>query len=154
MSHDPPRPVAAAPSRRQWALRGAAIALWIDGVGFGLFDLFPLWSLSTGGDVPIIFGYPTYGAGPFEQRGIPTSVPLLLLFLVVCVLEIVAGWLLWRCRRSGAVLGLVMVLPGAVFWWGFALPVAPVLAAARVVLIALGWPALRRGSGTAGYSEA
>lgn len=148
MTDDGTRSVVATPVPRRWAIRGAAIVLWINGFGFGLFDLFPLWSLSTGGGVPIIFGYPTYGAGPFEQHGVPTSVPLLLLFLGVCVLEIVAGSLLWRRRRTGAVLGLVVVLPGAVFWWGFALPVAPVLAAVRVALIGWGWSALQRGSGT------
>lgn len=144
----------AAPPQRRWALRGAAVVLWINGAGFGLFDLFPLWSLSTGGGVPIVAGYPTYGAGPFEAHGVPTSVPMLSFFLLVCLLEVFAGVLLWRRRRAGAVLGLVLVLPGAVFWWGFALPVAPVLAAVRVALILWGLPALERGSGAIGASRA
>ena len=132
---------------RRWAMRAAAIVLWLNGLGFGLFALFPLWSLSTGGGIPIVMGFPTYGGGPFEQHGVPTSIPLVLLFLAVCVAEVVAGALLWRGRRAGGVLGLVLVLPGAVFWWGFALPVGPVLAVARVALIAWAWPALRSTSG-------
>jgi hypothetical protein len=126
------------------ALRGAAGCLWLDGVGFGVFVPFGIWSVSTGRGVPEAFGYPTYGGGPFEDYGIPTSTPLLLAYLLVCGLEVVAGRLLWDGRRSGAVLGLALVPVGAVFWWGFALPAGPVLALLRCGLIGYGWPALRR----------
>ena len=125
------------------ALRGAAGCLWLGGVGFGVFVPLAIWSVSTGRGVPEAFGYPTYGGGPFEDVGIPTSTPLLLAFLLACCLEVVAGRLLWDGRRSGAVLALVLLPVGAVFWWGFALPAGPVLAVARTGLIGYGRRALR-----------
>jgi hypothetical protein len=115
----------------------------LDGVGFGVFVPLGIWSVSTGRGVPEAFGYPTYGGGPFEDVGIPTSVPLLLAFLLVCCLEVVAGRLLWDGRRSGALLALILVPVGAVFWWGFALPAGPVLAVVRTGLIGYGRRALR-----------
>jgi hypothetical protein len=87
----------------------------------------------------LVFGFPAYGGGPFDSRGIPTTIPLLAGFLLVCTLEGLAGWWLWRGRFLGAVLALVLVPVGAVFWWGFALPFPPLFALARTVLILLSW---------------
>lgn len=91
----------------------------------------------------MILGFPAYGGGPFERIGIMPSVPLLSAFLLVCVLEGVAGWLLWGGYRSGAVLALALLPAGAVFWIGFALPFPPVFALVRTALIALSWNDLR-----------
>lgn len=120
--------------------------LWIAGLGFGVFVPLPIWSLSTGHGIPAVLGFPTYGGGPFESYGIVTTIPLLLLFLVVCVVQMVAGWMVWRGRRAGALLALFALLAGAVFWWGFALPAGPVLGVLGAALIVLGWPALHPSS--------
>jgi hypothetical protein len=116
----------------------AAVLLWIDAFGFGVFCLPAIRNLRSGNDIPYVMGFPAYGDGPFEEVGIPTTVPLLASFLLVCGLEGVAGWLLWRRRRSGAVLALALLPAGALFWWGFALPIPPALALARTALIVLG----------------
>jgi hypothetical protein len=42
-----------------------------------------------------------FRTGQFERYGLPTTVPLLVGFLWVCILEGVAGWLVWRGRKSG-----------------------------------------------------
>lgn len=96
-----------------------------------------------GGDIPMLFGFPAYGRGPFEGVGLPTTVPLLVAFLLVCLLEAVAGVLLWGGYKSGAVLALVLLPLGGVFWWGFALPIPPILALVWTALILLNWQALR-----------
>jgi hypothetical protein len=83
------------------------------------------------------------GRGLFERAGIPTSVPLLAAFLLVCLLEAVAGFLLWRGSMAGAVLALVLLPLGRVFWWGFALPIPPIFALVWTILIFLSWQALR-----------
>jgi hypothetical protein len=88
-------------------------------------------------------GFPAYGRGPFERIGLPTTVPLLAAFLLVCILEAVAGFLLWGGYRSGAVLSLVLLPLGGIFWWGFALPIPPILALVWTALILLNWPALQ-----------
>jgi hypothetical protein len=80
-------------------------------------------------------GFPAYGRGPFERVGIPTTVPLLAAFLLVCILEAIAGFLLWRGSMAGAVLALVLLPLGGVFWWGFALPIPPIFALVWTVLI-------------------
>lgn len=124
-------------------LRFAAILFWISAVGFGVFCLPAIRNLRTDRDIPIVMGFPAYGRGPFERIGIPTTVPLLAGFLLVCILEGVAGALVWRGSKVGAVLGLALLPAGALFWWGFALPFGPIFAVVRTVLIMLGWRSLR-----------
>lgn len=58
-------------------------------------------------------------------------------------LEGAAGWLLWNGERAGGVLGLVLLPVGAVFWFGFALPIPPLFAIVRTALVVLNWSALR-----------
>jgi hypothetical protein len=119
-------------------LRVAAILHWIIAVGFGVFYLPAIRNLLSGRDIPMVMGFPAYGRGPFERIGIPTTVPLLAAFLLVCILEAVAGFLLWRGSLSGAVFALVLLPLGGVFWWGFALPIPPIFALVWIMLILLG----------------
>lgn len=124
-------------------LRVAAVLLWITAFGFGVFTLPAMRNLLMGRDIPYVLGFPAYGKGPFERVGIPTTVPLLAAFLIVCILEGVAGVFLWGGTKAGAVLALVILPAGAIFWWGFALPLPPVFALVRTTLIVLSWQSLR-----------
>jgi hypothetical protein len=124
-------------------LRVAAILHWFVAVGFGVFCIPAIRNLLSGHDIPIVMGFPAYGRGPFERVGIPTTVPLLAAYLLVCMLEAVAGFLLWRGLMAGAVLALVLVPVGGVFWWGFALPIPPIVALVWTILILLNWQFLR-----------
>lgn len=123
-------------------LRAAAILHWFVAVGFGVFCFPAIRNLLIGRSIPIVMGFPAYGRGPFERVGIPTTIPLLAAFLLVCILEAVAGFLLWGGYKSGAVLALVLLPAGGAFWWGFALPIPPVLAVIWTILIFLGWQTL------------
>jgi len=123
-------------------LRIAAILLLTNGVGFGVFCIPAIRNLLMGQDIPFVMGFPAYGRGPFERLGLPTTVPLLVAFLLVCILEAVAGTLLWGGSKVGALLGLSLVPAAAVFWWGFALPFGPILALVSTVLILLEWHSL------------
>jgi hypothetical protein len=125
------------------SIRAAAILLWITAAGFGVFCLPAIRNLLTGQDLPIIMGFKAYGGGPFERIGIHTTVGLLAAFLLVCILEGVAGWLLWGGHKAGAILAFTLLPIGAAFWWGFALPIPPVLAVARSVLILVDWRSLK-----------
>jgi hypothetical protein len=124
-------------------LRVAAILLWIDAVGFGVPCIMAINHFLSGRGILYIMGFPTYGRGPFERYGLQTTVPLLAGFLSVCTLEGLAGWLVWRGRRSGAILSLILLPAGAVYWWGFALPFPPLFAIARTSLILLSWSRLK-----------
>jgi hypothetical protein len=125
------------------SLRVAAILLWSIAVGFGIFCLPAIRNLRTGRSLPIVMGFPAYGRGPFERTGIPTTVPLLTAFLLVCILKAAAGSLLWGGRRLGAFLALGLLPIGEIFWWGFALPIPPFFALIWSILILKNWRALR-----------
>jgi len=123
-------------------IRAAAALCWVNALGFGVFTIPAIARISAGKDIPMVLGFPAYGQGPFEDHGIRSTVPLLAGFLVVCIGEGVAGWLLWGGHRSGAILALAVLPAGAVYWWGFALPIPPVFALVRTVLIVAGWARL------------
>ena len=122
----------------------AAVLSIILGLGFGLPCAYGIWYFSTTGVVWTFLGFPTYGNGPFEGIGIQTTVPLLVTFLVVCGLEVVTGWLLWRGLRAGAVPAVALVPIELAFWMGFALPFGPPLGLARAILVMTKWPSFTR----------
>jgi hypothetical protein len=115
--------------------RAAAVLCWLLAAGFGLPDIPAIANVARGDGVWYFMGFPTYGHGPFEQIGIPTTVPLLVAFLLVAVAEAVAGVLLWNGRRAGSVLANVLLPIELVFWIGFALPFGPIIGLARTILI-------------------
>ena len=124
------------------ALRVSAGLLILTGLGFGLPALWGAKHLRSTGEVWTFMGFPTYGDGPFDRHGIHTTVPLLLAFAVVCLLEVVAGVRVWDGHTDGAILALALLPVEAAFWWGFALPIPPLLGVARTVLLLGGWRAL------------
>ena len=104
-----------------------------------MFTIPAMARVHAGRDIPMVMGFPAYGRGPFETHGIRSTVPLLAGFLLVCVLEGVAGLLLWGGQQSGGVLAIAVLPLGAVYWWGFALPIPPMFALVRTALIVAGW---------------
>ena len=123
-------------------IRAAAVLVWVSAIGLGVPCLMALRNLLAGQPIPRVLGYPAYGEGPFEQHGLPTTPLLISAFLVVCRLEAVAATSLWAGHKLGAVLALVAVPLGAIFWWGFALPYPPIIAVIRTVLLVLSWRSL------------
>lgn len=116
-------------------IRAAAVCSLVLGLGFGLPGAYAAWYYARHGEVWTFFGFPTYGGGPFERWGLPTSVGLLLGFTAVCAAEVVVGVFLWRGATSAPGLALVLLPIELVFWIGFALPVGPVLGLARTALL-------------------
>ncbi len=124
-------------------IRIAAALNVVIAVGLGVFCIPAIGNLALGRDIPLVMGFPAYGHGPFERIGIRTTIPLLVLFLAVCIVQGVAGIQLWGGHRSDGVLSLVMVPVAGVFWWGFALPIPPIAAVVWSSLILLNWQWLR-----------
>lgn len=120
-------------------IRLAALLSWFLALGFGLPGAYGAWYFAAHGDTWTLLGFPTYGGGPFENAGIPTSAPLLIAFVVVCVAELVIGALLWSSRPAGVLLSVLLLPIEMVFWIGFALPLGPILGVARTGLAASGW---------------
>ena len=87
------------------------------------------------GEVWTFLGFPTYGNGPFERWGFPTSTALLVGFVAVCAAEVVVGVLLWRDAMIAPWLALALLPVELVFWIGFVLPFGPLLGLARSALV-------------------
>ena len=107
------------------------------GVGFGLPCAIGIRHLSRTGEIWTFLGFPTYGHGPFERAGLPTTIPLMTAFLVVCVAEVVVGVLLWADAPHAATAAYALLPFEAVFWTGFALPFGPPVGLARTILLLL-----------------
>lgn len=112
-----------------------AVCSWTLGLGFGLPCAYGIWHLVRYGDIATFLGFPTYGRGPLENAGVPTTVPLLAGFLTVCAAEVGAGWLLWTGRRAGIAMAFALLPFEAVFWIGFDLPYGPPIGVARTVAV-------------------
>ena len=124
--------------------RLAAILLWVVGFGWAILPVpWLMWWVVVRGRLPVLplIGEPN--SGPFYLQ-LPHSQFVLLLAASfgLGVAQVWAGWLLWYGDRSGALLQFGLLPIEAIFWYGFALPIPPVLAAARVVLVALAWSSL------------
>lgn len=115
--------------------RVAACLASTTGLGFGLPAVYGTAYFARHGEVWYFLEFPTYGDGPFEAVGVPTSVPLLTGFATVCAAEAVTGILLWKRRRVGLWLSLALLPLEAAYWLGFALPFGPLLGAARTVAV-------------------
>jgi hypothetical protein len=115
--------------------RFAAVASIVLGFGFGLPGVFGTAYFARHGEVWTFMGFPTYGHGPFEDAGVPTSTPLLLGFDAVCVAEVAIGALLWRHHRLGRRAALAVLAAELPFWIGFALPFGPAVGLVRTTLV-------------------
>ena len=108
---------------------------WVTGLGFGVFAVVGTAHFARHGEVWHVMGFPAYGEGPFEQVGIPTSVPLLAGFAAVCAAEVVVGTMLWTGRRGARRLSVALLPLELAFWIGFDLPYGPVLGIARTLAV-------------------
>lgn len=115
--------------------RAAAVCTLVLGLGFGLPGAYGAWYYARHGEVWTFLGFPTYGDGPFERWGLPTSTALLLGFVAVCAAEVVVGVLLWGDVTIALWLALVLLPVELVFWIGFALPFGSLLGLARTALV-------------------
>ena len=126
-----------------WDLRVGAGLLWFIGLSFGGPAVWCAVRVASGQDLPMTMGFRAFD-GPFAARFDDARMAALLLaFAAVCLADIVAGVLLWRHSMVGAWLALATLPLGAVFWYGFALPIPPMAALVRSLLIWKGWDQLR-----------
>ena len=112
--------------------RAAGMLALLLGLGFGIPAVIGTRYFAQQHEIWRLFGFPAYGEGPFERAGIPTTVPLLAGFVVVCTAEVGLGALLvvgWRPALSAS---LALMPFELIYWTGFALPFGFLLGAARV----------------------
>ena len=110
--------------------------MWIIGVPPTLFYAFEQRAL------PQVWGIRLMG-GPFERLGLDALILAGLMFTVVSSLKLLSVYWLHRGRRDGAVLQLILLGLSVIFWYGFALPLGPLVGAVQGVLLVLAWKSLR-----------
>ena len=94
------------------------------------------------GVLPVVFGIEML-SGPFSERlGLDRLLATTALWGIVNTLEMLAGYCLWKSRKHGGMLGLVLFPAGLIFWMGYALPIMIVIGPLRVLLLARGWKTL------------
>jgi hypothetical protein len=120
--------------------RTAAIVTWGYAAAFGIPAIPVAVFLVENGRLPQLWGlFEMYG-GPWSARlSDRTLVSRLLGFLALTLVAAWSAWLIWRRRKSGAVLNLALLPVEAVFWIGFALPLPWLVGIARVALVASAW---------------
>jgi hypothetical protein len=110
--------------------------IWLIGVVPTLYYAFNHGSLPTLGGIRLL-------GGPFEKLGIDALIVAGIGYIIVSALKILAAYWLWHARLDGAVLELILLGLSAIFWYGFALPLGPLLGIIQVVLLVLVWGSLR-----------
>lgn len=112
----------------------AGVCSLVLGLGFGIPGVIGALHLARTGEVWTFLGFPTYGGGAFDHWGVPTSVALIVGFVLVCAAEVVLG-LMMLAQAPGTTAFAIAVLPVEfTFWVGFSLPLGPPLGIARTVL--------------------
>jgi hypothetical protein len=118
-------------------LKVAGLLSILLGLGFGIPGALGTRHLARTGEVWTFMGFPTYGGGPFERMGLPSTVPLVLGFVAVCAAEVVVGVLLWIDAPHAGLVSFLLLPFELAYWIGFALPFGPPLGIARTVLVLL-----------------
>jgi hypothetical protein len=115
-----------------------SVLFYFDAFGWGIGVVPPLYYAFAYRELPTMGGIRLL-SGPFESLGIDALVVAGIIYVVVSALKIMAAYWLWNSRRDGAVLGLILIGLSSIFWYGFALPLAPPLGIAELVLLMLVW---------------
>lgn len=115
----------------------AGICSLVLGFGFGLPAIYGTLHFAQTGEVWMFMGFPAYGGGPFERLGMATSVPLLVGFVLVCLVEVAVGVMLMRGVSNAATVSYLLLPFEFAFWIGFALPFGPPFGVARTGLLLL-----------------
>lgn len=123
--------------------RTSASVTWAYAAMFGVPAVPVAIFLAETRRLPSLWGLFDMYAGPWSSR-FPDDrvVALLLVYSGLVLAAVLSGSLLWKMRKTGAVLNLGLLPVEALFWIGFALPVPWLFGIARVALVALAWPEL------------
>jgi hypothetical protein len=123
--------------------RIAAVLLWIVAAGWGFSAPWLIWWVLVRGRLPVLPIIGEANGGPFYFKvARSTFAKLLALSFLLGVAQAWAARLLWAGKRSGALLQFALLPAEAAFWYGFAIPIPPLLAIIRIVLTARAWRGL------------
>ncbi len=113
-----------------------SVLFYIDALMWFIGVIPTLYYAFTRGALPAVGGIKLMG-GPFESLGLDTLIVAGMIYVVDSAPKIPAAYWLWRSRKDGAVLGLIPSMISPIFWYGFALPLGPLLGIAQFILLKL-----------------
>jgi hypothetical protein len=126
------------------ALRVSAALMSLVALGFGSPLPWVADHLLRERTLPTFFDmFPMYGGPLFARCSHSVFVVTLGAFMAVCAAELFAAYLLWCGHRLGAQITLALLPVEIAAWVAFALPIPPVVCVARIILLLVGWSALR-----------
>lgn len=133
---------AGTPPRR--AARWAAVAFILPALGFGIPTPLVIDHVRRTGELPMTpFGFRSHAGPFFDQLGPETFTKLAWAFVVVCLLDLLAGAWLWQGRQRGAWVGAAMTPVTLVFALGFAFPFLLAALPIRLILLVAARSGLR-----------
>jgi hypothetical protein len=109
--------------------------IWLIGMVPTLYYAFTQDNLPSLGGIRLL-------GGPFESLGMSAFLLAGLMYIFVSALKILAAYWLGKSRKEGAILGFILLGMSIIFWYGFALPLGPLLGVAQIVLLILVWNTL------------
>ena len=132
----------AAPQRNP-AITTASILYLVLGLGTLLADIPVIAYMIQNRTFPVVFGIPLLGSSLTERLGMDFMIRASIVFEIVCALEALAGYWLWKSDKRGGRLGLILLPVGLLFWILFELPIFLVVGPLRAAALAIGWKSLR-----------
>jgi hypothetical protein len=126
------------------ALKASAALMWLVAAGWGIPAPFVASYLLRERVLPTLEPIGHLMGGGFFGRFSPEVFAVLLgLFAALSALEAFAAWLLWQGEPLGGLMTVALLPVELVFWAGFGVPIPPLMAIARIGLLAAGWSSLR-----------
>lgn len=120
----------------------ASFLFYLDGFIWVIGTVPTLYYALSHQELPYLAGIRLLG-GPFESLGINNLIVAGIVYVVVSAFKILAAYWLGNSRMDGAILGIILLGLSVIFWYGFALPLGPVLGIAETVLLVLVWNTLK-----------
>lgn len=128
---------------RSRAITWAAALFFVSAARWLSFDLRTILYITAHGELPRFFGIRSLSGPISEMYGVDAALAAQVPYGALHLLGVVAGYLLWRSKRLGGVLGIAVIALSSLFWIGFAVPYGPLIGIPIVYLIVAGWKTLR-----------
>ena len=119
-------------------VRTLTVLMVFDALAWGFGVLPTLHYALRHQELPMFAGFRAL-SGPFEALGLNALIVAGLIYAAISLMKLLAAYWTWHLRRDGPVLELILLAISAIFWYGFALPIGPLVGLPQIVLIARTW---------------
>ncbi len=127
---------------RNPAITWASVLLFVSAARWLIFDVPTVLYILSNREIPIFFGIRALSGPISEILGIDAVLAAEVPYGALHLLGVVAGYLLWKSKRLGGILGISVIGFSSFFWIGFAVPYGPLIGIPNLYLIISGWKTL------------